>query len=573
MINKNNLNSSLSAYLRQHKDNPVNWQEWSKETLAFAKEKKMPILLSVGYASCHWCHVMAHESFEDKETSEMMNRKFINIKVDREERPDIDFVFQSSFQLFNQAGGGWPLTMFLDENGVPFSGGTYFPKTSQHGLPSFKNVLQKVSDIYVEQREKIISQRNLIIKNLTLRKSSVINQDPKIFTDDILNKLDNIKGGFKGAPKFPTFYVFDALLYFYNKYKDEKYLKPVELLLNKICSQGIYDHVESGISRYTVDENWLVPHFEKMLYDNIQFISLISKFLKIKKNDYLKKKMLDTINFLKSGFLNSECNLLGSAYDADSEGVEGKYYTFEYNELKHIEKIENYFEISPDGNWEGKIILKEIKPISPNIRDELMKIRKKRTKPFFDNKTQLDLNCFWVSALLNSYSISKDKNILITCEKFFKNIQNKFEKKILFHCHSEKDVFLEDYAYYIQMLLDLYDNTMNVSYKFKADERCNQAIELFFDEKKNIFHKNLIKENDLFLNPIDISDSTIPNGNSIMLLNLTRLGKMEIAKKLSESLIAYTNFYGGFMTSSIKSIDFFKEISSGKNCDSEGCSV
>ena len=154
MINKNNLKSSLSPYLLQHKDNPVNWQEWSKETLLFAKEKKMPILLSVGYASCHWCHVMAHESFEDKETAEIMNRKFINIKVDREERPDIDFVFQSSFQLFNQAGGGWPLTMFLDENGVPFSGGTYFPKTSQHGLPSFKDVLQKISDIYGEQREK-----------------------------------------------------------------------------------------------------------------------------------------------------------------------------------------------------------------------------------------------------------------------------------------------------------------------------------------------------------------------------------------------------------------------------------
>ena len=243
----------------------------------------MPILLSVGYASCHWCHVMAHESFEDKETAEIMNRKFINIKVDREERPDIDFVFQSSFQLFNQAGGGWPLTMFLDENGVPFSGGTYFPKTSQHGLPSFKDVLQKISDIYGEQREKIISQSNLIIKNLTLRKSSVINQDLKIFTEDILNKLDSIKGGFKGAPKFPTFYVFDTLLYFYNKYKDDKYLQPVELLLNKICSQGIYDHVESGIARYTVDEDWLIPHFEKMLYDNIQFILLISKFLKNKK--------------------------------------------------------------------------------------------------------------------------------------------------------------------------------------------------------------------------------------------------------------------------------------------------
>ena len=176
-INENVLSKDLSPYLKQHKDNPVNWQIWSKETLEFAKQNKKPILLSIGYASCHWCHVMAHESFEDTETAKLMNTFFVNIKVDREERPDLDFIFQSSFQLFNQTGGGWPLTMFLDENGVPFMGGTYFPKDTKHGLPSFKEILQKVSDAYKVQREKIVKQKHLVIQNLDLRKNSVLNQD------------------------------------------------------------------------------------------------------------------------------------------------------------------------------------------------------------------------------------------------------------------------------------------------------------------------------------------------------------------------------------------------------------
>ena len=283
---KNILSEDPSPYLQQHKNNPVHWQTWNKATLNLAKIQKKPILLSVGYSSCHWCHVMAHESFEDQSTADLMNKFFINIKVDREERPDLDFVFQSSFQLFNQSGGGWPLTMFLDENGVPFMGGTYFPKDDKHGLPAFKTILKKVHDAYVDQRTKIIEQKNLITKNLKLKKTKVIGQEPEPILENILNNLDDKNGGYKGAPKFPTFYVYETLIYFYNKTKNPKYLKPVELILNKLCSKGIYDHVEGGISRYTVDENWLIPHFEKMLYDNIQFILLLAKFLKIK--DYLQ---------------------------------------------------------------------------------------------------------------------------------------------------------------------------------------------------------------------------------------------------------------------------------------------
>ena len=298
-INKNVLSNDLSPYLKQHKDNPVNWQIWSRETLEFSKKNKKPILLSIGYASCHWCHVMAHESFEDTETANLMNDLFVNIKVDREERPDLDFIFQSSFQLFNQTGGGWPLTMFLDENGVPFMGGTYFPKEAKHGLPSFKEVLLKVSQAYKDQREKIVDQKALIIKSLDLKKNSVLNQDLEPILEISLGQLDPIKGGYKGAPKFPTFNLFETLLYFYNSSNNTKYLKPVEIIIKKLCSKGIYDQVEGGIARYTVDEDWIIPHFEKMLYDNAQFVLLLSKYCKINSDNYFKEKLEQTIEFLK----------------------------------------------------------------------------------------------------------------------------------------------------------------------------------------------------------------------------------------------------------------------------------
>ena len=568
---KNILSENPSPYLQQHKNNPVHWQTWNKETLNLAKTQKKPILLSIGYSSCHWCHVMAHESFEDQSTADLMNKFFINIKVDREERPDLDFVFQSSFQLFNQSGGGWPLTMFLDENGVPFMGGTYFPKDEKHGLPAFKIILQKVHEAYIDQRSKIIEQKNLIKKNLELKKTNVIEQQPEPIIENILNNLDEKNGGYKGAPKFPTFYVFETLIYFYNKTKNPKYLKPVELILKKICSKGIYDHVEGGISRYTVDENWLIPHFEKMLYDNIQFISLLSKYLKIKPNEYFLKKIKQTTGFLLKNFISKKSNLLGSAFDADSDGVEGKYYVYDYDEIKNIKGIEKYFDVKPEGNWEGKIILDELYEPNEKIINQLLKIREKRNKPFFDNKNQLDLNCFWISSLISLSSVIPEDNYIKTAEKFYENVEKKFCIKNIFHSYSENISFIEDYSYLIQCLLDLSDTTMNSKYRLLAKKYCDEAIEKFYDHKNKIFQKNEKNKNDIFMNPIDISDNTLPNANSIMLINFSRLGYIDQAKELSDSLNGYLNIYKNFMTSSLKALDFFKEISSGKNCNTEGC--
>jgi uncharacterized protein YyaL (SSP411 family) len=571
---KNNLYVESNPYLQQHKNNPVHWQTWNNDVLAFAKVNKKPILLSIGYSSCHWCHVMAHESFEDEETASLMNKFFLNIKVDREERPDIDYVFQSSYQLFNQSSGGWPLTMFLDENAVPFMGGTYFPKVNSHGLPSFKEVISKVGVTYVEQREEIIKQSHIISKNLELKKSLVLNQDLESILQNINSTLDEVKGGYIGSPKFPIFNIYDVLLFFFNKTKKIDYLKPVKLILKQLCSQGIYDHAEGGISRYTVDENWLIPHFEKMLYDNAQFVLLLSKFLKVEKNEYFEKKLVQTVEFINKNFTNLENKLLGSAYDADSEGEEGKYYTFSYEELTAIKDINQYFDVEPEGNWESKIILKEIKTPPESVIFELKKLRKKKIKPFFDNKTQLDLNCLWISALISAEKVLPNNNFFKFAESFYENLEIFFfNKENLRHTTTKSEVFLEDYAYSIAMLLDLYDHSLKPNYLFKAKELCKKTVELFYIKKKSIFQKNVVATNDLFHKPIDISDGNIPNGNSIMLLNFTRLKMTNEATELSNSLNGYLNVYKSLMASALKSIDYFTMSENNKNCSDKGCSI
>ena len=394
----NLLKNEKSPYLKQHENNPVNWMPWNKETLKLAKVEKKPIFLSVGYASCHWCHVMAHESFEDETTAKILNEKFINIKVDREERPDLDYIFQRCLGILTGTQGGWPLSMFLDENAVPFTGGTYFPPREMHGRPSFTKVLENVSKVYEENREKIISQVEQIkmVFNEINSKNAVLNQDLEPFAEKILQYMDNDNGGFQGAPKFPQFYVFDTIFYFYLKNKKKNFYEVTEKLLKNICSKGIYDQLGGGISRYTVDDKWVVPHFEKMLYDNILFVRLLNFYVENTKNKYFRSKLVQSINFIHKEFNNKD-NLLGSAYDADSEGVEGKYYIWKYQEIKNIlkEKFELFnkkYEISEAGNFEGNNILVEKSGIILNdteleaikeIENKLLEGEKQKIKTTF----------------------------------------------------------------------------------------------------------------------------------------------------------------------------------------------
>ena len=579
---ENLLKYSNSPYLKQHESNPVYWQPWNKETLEKAKKSQKPIFLSVGYASCHWCHVMAHESFEDNETAKIMNEKFINIKVDREERPDLDYVFQRSLSILTGAQGGWPLSMFLDENGVPFTGGTYFPPKEMHGRPNFKSVLENVSDVYRKNREKIISQVDQMksVFDELNRKTSVLNQPLEPFVERIIQYLDKENGGFKGAPKFPQFYMFDAIFYFYLKTNNKIYLDAVELLLKKISSRGIYDQLGGGISRYTVDKDWIIPHFEKMLYDNIQYVDLLSKFYNSTKNDYYKDKLKQTISFINLEFKNKD-NLLGSAYDADSDGIEGLFYTWGYDEIKEILK-ENYpifekkYKITKEGNFENKNILiekenfqlnKEEFHIIEEIEKKLLLKRNERNKPFFDDKAQIDLNSFWIYSNFQASIVLDDEDLKEKTINTLKLINNKTSDKI-YHCNKndEVDVFLEDYVYYCLALLSYYEIEGNDKYLNILIEKMNETWELFFDQKNKLLQKNKIGDNDLFVNPIDINDNNIPNGNSVFLnlcnkMNLITkenhwLDKTEILKKTFHSLI---NFNSTQMFSYIKSLDLLEE--------------
>ena len=579
---ENLLKYSNSPYLKQHESNPVYWQPWNKETLEKAKKSQKPIFLSVGYASCHWCHVMAHESFEDNETAKIMNEKFINIKVDREERPDLDYVFQRSLSILTGAQGGWPLSMFLDENGVPFTGGTYFPPKEMHGRPNFKSVLENVSDVYEKNREKIISQVDQMksVFDELNRKTSVLNQPLEPFVERIIQYLDKENGGFKGAPKFPQFYMFDAIFYFYLKTNNKIYLDAVELLLKKISSRGIYDQLGGGISRYTVDKDWIIPHFEKMLYDNIQYVDLLSKFYNSTKNDYYKDKLKQTISFINLEFKNKD-NLLGSAYDADSDGIEGLFYTWGYDEIKEILKesysiFEKKYEITKEGNFESKNILiekenfqlnKEEFHIIEEIEKKLLLKRNERNKPFFDDKAQIDLNSFWIYSNFQASIVLDDEDLKEKTINTLKLINNKTSDKI-YHCNKndEVDVFLEDYVYYCLALLSYYEIEGNDKYLNILIEKMNETWELFFDQKNKLLQKNKIGDNDLFVNPIDINDNNIPNGNSVFLnlcnkMNLITkenhwLDKTEILKKTFHSLINYNSTQ---MFSYIKSLDLLEE--------------
>ena len=577
----NRLASEKSPYLKQHENNPVDWYPWKSETLKLAKDEKKPIFLSVGYASCHWCHVMAHESFEDEETAKIMNEKFINIKVDREERPDLDYVFQRSLSILTGTQGGWPLSMFLDENGVPFTGGTYFPPKEMQGRPDFRKVLNNVSDVYRDNREKIIAQASQMqdIFSKINQRSAVLNQPLLPFVDKIISYLDEEHGSFKGAPKFPQFYLFDAMFYFYLKTNDEKYLKPVETLLKNICSKGIYDQLAGGIARYTVDDKWIIPHFEKMLYDNIQFISLLSKFYQSTKSDYFKSKLIQTINYINTEFVN-DIGLYGSAYDADSEGVEGKFYTWSFEELsKILQNNLNIFSkkylVTNEGNFEGKNILVEQhnsldekeKEIITRAEKDLILIRNKRVKPLFDDKSQTDQNAFLITALLNASVVLEDENIKETAFKKFKILEEKMSHK-LFHCYQSKeiDVFLEDYVFYSKLLLNLYEIEEKKEYLDEASKIMVEAWNMFYDDKSKLLQKNPIKKNDLFVSPVDLNDNNIPNGNSVYLTQINKLYYItndkhwsEKSRILQQSFHQILNSNFSQMFSFVKALDIYHE--------------
>ncbi|HKQ95011.1 MAG TPA: thioredoxin domain-containing protein, partial [Aestuariivirgaceae bacterium] len=414
----NRLANETSPYLLQHRDNPVDWMPWGKEAFDRARSEDRPVLLSIGYAACHWCHVMAHESFEDPETAVLMNAGFVCIKVDREERPDVDKIYMDALHALGEQGG-WPLTMFLKPDAAPFWGGTYFPKESKFGRPSFAYVLQEIARIWRDERDKADANGRALanaLKQSPVASAAELTVDTLTgAADALLAAVDGVHGGLAGAPKFPQTSIFEFLWRRHLATGRPDLGQAVIVTLTNLCQGGIYDHLGGGFSRYAVDHRWLVPHFEKMLYDNALLVSLLAHIYKVTREPLFRIRIEETV-----GWLLTEMRAGGAfaaSYDADSEGEEGKYYVWSETELRsHLDPsvfdlFARVYDVTPDGNWEGHTILNRLRaktlltPSEENILSEARQLlrgrRALRSPPGFDDKVLADWNGLAISALVN----------------------------------------------------------------------------------------------------------------------------------------------------------------------------
>ena len=417
---QNRLAHETSPYLLQHKHNPVDWWPWGTEALAEAKRTNKPILLSVGYAACHWCHVMAHESFEDAKTAEVMNDLFVNIKVDREERPDIDQIYMSALHHLGEHGG-WPLTMFLTPNAEPFWGGTYFPNTARYGKPAFADVLREVERVFRENPQSVEQNRSALMARLMASArptGRVVIAAPDLdrAADQLLSLIDPVNGGIRGAPKFPQSMMLEFLWRAGERTNNNRRFAAVELTLARICEGGIYDHLGGGFSRYSVDERWLVPHFEKMLYDNALLLELLAVAYLRSRNDLFRRRARETVAWLTREMTTSEGAFCASL-DADSEGEEGKFYVWSLDEVTSALGSDEaaffaaHYDVTAEGNFEGHNILNRLKHIPRSMEDEqrltpsrekLLSLREKRVRPGLDDKILADWNGLMIAALVNA---------------------------------------------------------------------------------------------------------------------------------------------------------------------------
>jgi hypothetical protein len=417
----NMLAQSTSPYLLQHKDNPVHWRQWGPEALEEARAQNKPILLSVGYAACHWCHVMAHESFENAATAAVMNDLFVNIKVDREERPDIDAIYQTALNMMGEQGG-WPLTIFLTPSGEPFGGGTYFPPEPRFGKPAFADVLREVARLYRENGEQVTKNTQTLRTGLSqLFEVNRGGQTLDPFTLDMAMKrtcqqFDVFHGGIMGAPKFPNVPAIELLWRAHVNTGMPQFAHAVDMTLIHMCQGGIYDHLGGGFARYSVDENWMVPHFEKMLYDNAQLIDILTMVWLQSRNQTYKARVEETIGWAMREML-TEGGAFASSVDADSEGVEGKFYVWTEAEIdallgKEADLFKRVYDVRPNGNWEGKTILHRLRTPVPlpavqegklnALREKLFLEREKRVRPGLDDKVLTDWNGLMIRALANA---------------------------------------------------------------------------------------------------------------------------------------------------------------------------
>ncbi len=548
----NQLQFETSAYLLQHKENPVDWYPWNDKAINKAKLEDKPIFLSVGYSSCHWCHVMEKESFEDLEVAELLNNNFVNIKVDREERPDIDSIYMASVQILT-GQGGWPMSVFLTPEGKPFYGGTYFPKNSRHGMPGFLDLIKSLSDIYLNKQEDILKSSEKLTTMLKIQleeKFKSEKPDSKIFNEalkSLKSEHDDINGGFGSFPKFPQPLLYNLLLNIWNETSDEESLKIVTKSLSSMAKGGIYDHVGGGFHRYSTDSEWKVPHFEKMLYDNSLLSYLYLDCWKITKKTRFKEISENILDYLSKEMLSKEGSFF-SSQDADSEGVEGKFFVWSKDEIfkilgkKDAERFSEVFLISEEGNFEGMNIILEKSNLnlSSSERKEinllLIKLyqqRLKRIPPETDRKIITSWNSLAIKSFAYAGILLDREDFILTAVKSINNLleSNTYNQNLLRSSYESQNSdkknntpgFLEDYSFLIDALLEIFQVTGEIIWLEKAIEQTEKMINNFWDANQNSFFDTSKYSNPLILRPNILQDNVVPSGSSVVSRILIKL--------------------------------------------------
>jgi uncharacterized protein YyaL (SSP411 family) len=562
----NRLANEKSPYLLQHAYNPVDWYAWSEEAFAKAKREDKPIFLSIGYSTCHWCHVMAHESFEDDEVAALMNDDFVNIKVDREERPDIDGVYMQVAQMLT-GRGGWPLTIIMTPNKKPFFAGTYIPKTTRYNMLGMLELLPRIAQLWREDRgniDEVIQRIESAFKDTHTQQTSsdLSENDINVAFSELSQRFDEENGGFGNAPKFPSPHNLLLILRYWKRTGDEWALHMVEKSLIAMRKGGIFDQVGYGFHRYSTDAHWLLPHFEKMLYDQASLMIAYTEAYQISKNPLFAQVVREIYEYVTRDLMSSE-GAFYSAEDADSEGVEGKFYVWSKDEIEAILSKEEseiyvkYYNIRTEGNFTNEATRKQTRLNIPHIttsiddvakslelevdfagtlveraRKTLFKRREERVRPHRDEKVLTDWNGFMISAIARAGIALNDSRMIATAERTIAFLLNTLlnEGGQLYHRYSSGEVafrgFLDDYAYLIMGLLDVYEASFNAEYLEKARELTEDMLKDFWDKQDGgLFFTGSYSE-ELLVRRKDAYDGAMPSGNSIAMLNLARLARM-----------------------------------------------
>ncbi|MDE0425561.1 MAG: thioredoxin domain-containing protein [Candidatus Poribacteria bacterium] len=574
----NRLVHETSPYLLQHAHNPVDWYPWGEEALARAKQEQKPILLSIGYSACHWCHVMERESFENEEIAGVMNELFINIKVDREERPDLDEIYMNAVQIMTRQGG-WPMTVFLTPDLKPFYGGTYYPPTDRYGRPGFPKVMHAVSEAFSDQNTQVLQQAEQITAHLA-QMSNVVDPHHHELTEELMtnafqnyrSQFDSHHGGFGNAPKFPPSMGLPFLLRYWHHSGNANALEMVELTLEKMARGGMYDQLGGGFHRYSTDAHWLVPHFEKMLYDNAQLVVAYFEAYQATQKPFYRDIAIETLDYVLREMYDAENGGFYSTQDADSEGVEGKFFVWEPNDVEDIIGEENaeifceYYDITPQGNFEGENILQvqvppdifarklrmdvsELEALLADGKQKLFDAREKRIKPGLDDKILTSWNGIMIRGMAMGYQLTGKPEYLEACKKSAEFVLTTLSQDngLLLRTYrdgkSHLNAYLEDYSYFIAGLIALYEASFEPRWLTEAERLAHIMIDQFGDDAGDGFFFTGKAHETLIVQSKSAYDGATPSGASMAIHSLLRLAKHlnnpEFHNKAVETLLLY----------------------------------